>query len=75
LEVGGCDAEAKGRRLLKDKQASSLLTRQVTNVLIPVALASCTVRCCSERTTAAYERTVTASGTAAAATEGDTAAS
>ncbi len=35
-----CDAEAKGGRLLKDKPASPLLTRQVSNFLTTVALAS-----------------------------------
>ncbi len=40
MKVVGCEAEAKGGSLLKDKQASPLLTRQVTNVLTTVALAS-----------------------------------
>jgi hypothetical protein len=38
LEVGGCDAEAKGGRLLKDKQASPFLTRRSRTFSLPSLL-------------------------------------
>jgi hypothetical protein len=59
VKVGGFDAEAKGGRLLKDKQASPLLTRWSRTFSLPSLLLQGPLP---------SERTVTASGTAAAAT-------